>query len=268
MKYLICILFLICFKKCLCHLFIVDNEIKIEKFLYGGEELDKLQLPLQEINGKNVELKNEEEWICHGYKNNSNKEIKNIIIGKNYKLGIGCAGGSAKNKYKCLNNYSTFHLEKQSKPRGCILSVAKKIGVNNFNVIGIDKNCPDPKSSKSSIFINNNIEECINCICSWTWIPSIKYSGSEVRKKNVVQSYMNCFNCNIIYNYTNSYSKNNYNKQLLFYNVPKGIYTKENEEVIDYYKEIQKTIYTNNSTNIKIIIFYNLFSLLLYFLFF
>ena len=223
-----------------CHLFIVDNEIKIENFLYGGEKLDKLQIPLQEINGKGNDLKSIEQWMCHGYKNNSNKEIKNMIIGKSYKFNIGCASGSRKNNYQCKNDYSNFHLEKDEKPRGCILSVAKKVGVNNFKVIAIDKECPKPEKSSFDITLDKKTQECINCVCAWTWIPSIKFSGSEVRGKDVVQSYMNCFNCNIIKNKKsniNETSKNKYrNKQLLFYNLPGGEYTKEDKEVDIYYK--------------------------------
>ncbi|KAJ3022618.1 hypothetical protein HKX48_005680, partial [Thoreauomyces humboldtii] len=147
-----------------------------------GHSDDNLETPL------NRDTPN---WFCHGKKKSDAAGQFAITAGKPMNLNVVCgeANSNPSRAASICTDTSAFH-----GGGGCGLSIAYKgdnPSINDFTMFSMNANCPTLNVDHSVSFnVPDNLPECDDCICSWTWIPNPDDSNSEM--------YMDCFNCKVL----------------------------------------------------------------------
>jgi len=126
--------------------------------------------------------------ICAG-KTPENNGVFNFIAGQTYELPITC-GEKDINEPGCL--IGDWHNGNSGTDYpGCALAISYN-GIDsqsNFKYLSYSSDCAKINAS-TSFMISANIENCDQCICSWSLAPSRLHSSPG-------QFYHNCFYCSI-----------------------------------------------------------------------
>jgi hypothetical protein len=170
--------------------------------VWGIENPILLEQPLDETT---------DPWVCAGNPPRNNGVIT-LQAGRTYNFSIIC-GERDLNSPGCL--VGDWHAgENVDQYSGCVLS-ANYIDYANpdeYYYISHSREC-GKRGSPSSFTVSRNIQNCTNCVCSWSWAPTRQFSSPG-------QFYHNCFYCNIV---SGAGSKRNM-KQQDFINVKGSAY--------------------------------------------
>lgn len=156
-----------------CHLVLNIPEV------WGILDAGSLETPLDATT---------DNWVCAG-QSPGNSGIVELVAGNTYSYDVIC-GELDPSEPGCLDG--DWHTgNNQDDYSGCALSVNYDdySDPDSYKYISVAKDCPRA-GSKTDFYISKQIQDCDDCVCSWTWAPSRKYSSPA-------QFYQNCFLCTI-----------------------------------------------------------------------